>query len=201
MNCVSAHRVANPEKYSVSDAVRKLYPAYDGLESRMKSTTVHLQVYAGTPHAPFQRFLLSRIILDTAHVIPMMLIAMFITNMPPTAALKKHKSPPLLLQTPDLTPGETVLSPVALLPAAEDDPLTSAPPSVPTNPTHFLHMTPFRRGSSLFLQPSKRTSVGHEDEHMDLLARDPGIYHGGWVSILHSSSTHSLNPHRCRQKP
>ena len=51
MGRVRAHRAANPEKYPLSDAVRKLYPAYEGIESKMKPTTVHLQVYDGTPPA------------------------------------------------------------------------------------------------------------------------------------------------------
>ena len=51
MGCVRAHRAANPEKYPVSDAVKKLYPAYEGIESKMKPTMVHLQVYDGTPPA------------------------------------------------------------------------------------------------------------------------------------------------------
>ena len=49
MSCFRAHRAANPEKYPVSDAVKKLYPAYEGIESKMKPTMVHLQVYDGTP--------------------------------------------------------------------------------------------------------------------------------------------------------
>jgi hypothetical protein len=44
----SAHRAANPAKYPVSEEVKKLYPSYEGIEGRMKSTTVHLQVYDGT---------------------------------------------------------------------------------------------------------------------------------------------------------
>ena len=31
----------------MSDAVKKLYPAYEGIESRMKPTMVHLQIYDG----------------------------------------------------------------------------------------------------------------------------------------------------------
>ncbi|KAN0137895.1 hypothetical protein V8E53_004379 [Lactarius tabidus] len=157
----TAHRAANPEKYPLSDAVKKLYSAYEGIESRMKPTMVHLQVYDD-------------------HVIPMTFIATnpakycyraiatfikHLTNMPPTTALQKHK-PRLLLQTSDLTPGETVLSPAALSPVAEDGPPTSAPPSAPTKPTRFSRMT---------------TSVGHEDEYTDLLAGDPIIYHGRWA--------------------
>ncbi|KAF8258131.1 Alpha/Beta hydrolase protein [Lactarius quietus] len=145
----TAHRAANPEKYPVSDA------------SRMKPTTVHLQIYD-----------------DAAHVIPMMFmatnpakycyrsIATFIkhvTNMPPTAKLQKHKP----LQTSDLT-GETVSSPIASSPPAENDPPTTAPPSTPTKPKGFSRMTSsFRRGSSLFSKSSrallaKPESPGHD---------------------------------------
>ena len=59
MSCVRAHRAANPEKYPVSDAVKKLYPAYEGIESKMKPTMVHLQVYDGTPPASSFFFVLN----------------------------------------------------------------------------------------------------------------------------------------------
>lgn len=177
----AAHRAANPEKYPVSDAVKKLYPAYEGIESRMKTTTVHLQVYD-----------------DTAHVIPMMFIAStpakycyraiatfikHVTNMPPTTALQKHKPPPLRT-TSDLTPAETVASPVALTPAVTEDERPSDAPA-PTRPTRLSRMTSsFRRGSSLFSKSSRGTSgVGHADdeEDADVLAGDPVVYHGGWA--------------------
>jgi hypothetical protein len=109
------------------------------------ATSPSLRQYACV-HTPF---LLNRVILDAAHVIPMMFIATNPACYRATIALQKYK-PPLLLQTSDLTAGETVLSPVALLPAAEDDPPRSAPPSAPTKPTRFSRMTSFRRGSSLF---------------------------------------------------
>jgi len=54
-----------------------------------------------------------------------------VTDMPPSAELQKHK-PLLLLQTSDLTPGETVPSPVAQ--SAEDN---SPPPSAPIRATRF----------------------------------------------------------------
>ena len=207
MNFVRAHRAANPEKYPVSDAVKKLYPAYEGIESRMKPTSVHLQIYDGTHclahwdylHFFAQRFLVL-IILDAAHVIPLMFIATtpakycyraiatfikHVTNMPPTTATQKHKP---------LTPGEAVTSPVALPQVAEDGPPTVAPPSAPTRPTRFSRMTSsFRRGSSLFSRSSSETSgVVHTGEHTedaDVLAGDPVVYHGGWVSTLHLSSS------------
>jgi acetyl esterase/lipase len=48
MGCViRAHRAANPEKYPVTDAVKKLYPTFEGIESRMKPTMVHFQIYDG----------------------------------------------------------------------------------------------------------------------------------------------------------
>ena len=47
MGCIRAHRVANPEKFPVSDVVRKQYPIYEGIESMMKPVMVHLQVCEG----------------------------------------------------------------------------------------------------------------------------------------------------------
>ena len=118
-----------------------------------------------------------------------------ITNMPPTAALQKHK-PPLLLQTSDLTPDVMVSSPMALSSVAENNPLPIAPPSAPTRPTRFSRMTSsFRRGSSFFSRSSKGTlGVSHaEDEHaaadVDVLAGDPVVYDGGWVRALLPSSS------------
>ncbi|KAH8984792.1 alpha beta-hydrolase [Lactarius hatsudake] len=178
----TAHRAANPEKYPVSEEVKKLYPAYEGIENKMKPTMVHLQVYD-----------------DAAHVLPLMFIATtpavycyraiatffkHITNMPPTAALQKRKPP--LLQTSDLTP-EIVTPPVALSsPVAEVKQPTVAQPSAPTRPTRFSRMTTsFRRGS-LFPRPERRTS-GAEDA--DALAGDPVVYHGGWAKVNDSNRT------------
>ncbi|KAH9055377.1 Alpha/Beta hydrolase protein [Lactarius vividus] len=169
----TAHRAANPEKYPVSEEVKKLYPAYKGVENRMKPTTVHLQVYD-----------------DAAHVIPLMFIATtpavycyraiatffkHVTNMPPTAALQKRKPP--LLQTSDLIP-EIVISPVGLSsPVAEVKQPTVAQSSAPTRPKRFSRMTTSLR-SSLFSRSEKGTS-GAEDA--DVLAGDPVVYHGGWA--------------------
>ncbi|KAH9020634.1 alpha beta-hydrolase [Lactarius pseudohatsudake] len=170
----TAHRAANPEKYPVSEEVKKLYPAYEGIENRMKPTMVHLQVYD-----------------DAAHVLPLMFIATtpavycyraiatffkHVTNMPPTAALQKRKPP--LLQTSDITP-EIVTSPVALSsPVAEVKQPTVAQPSAPTRPTRFSRMTTSFRRSSLFSKSERGTS-GAEDA--DVLAGDPVVYHGGWA--------------------
>ncbi|KAH9165053.1 Alpha/Beta hydrolase protein [Lactarius sanguifluus] len=170
----TAHRAANPEKYPVSEEVKKLYPAYEGIENRMKPTMVHLQVYD-----------------DAAHVLPLMFIATtpavycyraiatffkHVTNMSPTAALQKRKPP--LLQTSDLTP-EIVTEPVALpSPVAEVKQPTVAQPSAPTRPTRFSRMTTSFRRSSRFPRPERGTS-GAEDA--DALAGDPVVYHGGWA--------------------
>ncbi|KAH8985537.1 Alpha/Beta hydrolase protein [Lactarius akahatsu] len=179
----TAHRAANPEKYPVSDAVKKLYPAYEGIENRMKPTMVHLQVYD-----------------DAAHVIPLMFIAStpavycyraiatfikHVTNMPPTAALQKRKPP--LLQKLDLTPGEIVTSPVALSsPVAEAEEPTVVQPSATTRPKRFSRMTTSFRRSSLFPRAERGTS-GAEDA--DALAGDPVVYHGGWAKEHDSSYT------------
>ncbi|KAH8985536.1 alpha beta-hydrolase [Lactarius akahatsu] len=177
-----AHRAANPEKYPVSEEVKKLYPAYEGIENRMKPTMVHLQVYD-----------------DAAHVIPLMFIATtpavycyraiatffkHITNMPPTAALQKRKPP--LLQTSDLTP-EIVTSPVALSSqVAEVKRPTVAQPSAPTRPTRISRMTTSFRRSSLFSRSERGTS-GAEDT--DVLAGDPVVYHGGWAKENNNGRT------------
>ena len=44
MRCSRAHRPVNLEKYPTSDAVRRLYPVYGEIKSKMKPTMVHLQV-------------------------------------------------------------------------------------------------------------------------------------------------------------
>lgn len=200
---VRAHRAANPEKFPVPDAVKKLYPAYEGIESRMKPTTVHLQVYDGT-HLTHSGstfcFCSASAMLDAAHVLPMMFIATtpakycyraiatfikHITNMPPTAALQKHKAPPLL-RTLDLAPGEIVASPMALSPVEEDErPTAAAQPTSAPRQTRFSRMTSsFRRGSTLFLRGNSSADAENEQaaEHGDVLAGDPVVYHGGWVS-------------------
>ncbi|KAK0462404.1 Alpha/Beta hydrolase protein [Desarmillaria tabescens] len=51
----TAHKAAEPEKYSVREEVRKLYPVPDGIETRYGGTEVHLQVYDDA---------------DTAHTLP-----------------------------------------------------------------------------------------------------------------------------------
>ncbi|KAH9055379.1 hypothetical protein EDB87DRAFT_1333457 [Lactarius vividus] len=180
---VRAHRAANPEKYPVSEEVKNLYPAYKGIENRMKPTMVHLQVYD-----------------DAAHVLPLMFIAStpavycyraiatfikHVTNMPPTAALQKYKPP--LLQTLDLTPGEIVTSPVALSsPAAEAEQPALAQPNATTRPKRFSRMTTSFRRSSLFSK-SEKGSSGADDA--DVLAGDPVVYHGGWAKELDNGRT------------
>ncbi|KAK0225287.1 Alpha/Beta hydrolase protein [Armillaria fumosa] len=47
----TAHKAAKPEKYSVREEVRKLYPALDGIDARYGGTEVHLQVYDGADAA------------------------------------------------------------------------------------------------------------------------------------------------------
>lgn len=44
MGCIRAHRPVNPEKYPASDVVRRPYPVYGEIKSKMKPTMAHLQV-------------------------------------------------------------------------------------------------------------------------------------------------------------
>ena len=44
----------------MSDAVKKLYPAHEAIESKMKPTMVHLQVYDGTPPHTLPTFFVER---------------------------------------------------------------------------------------------------------------------------------------------
>lgn len=46
----TAHKAAEPEKFSVREEVRKLYPALDGIDTRYGGTEVHLQVYDDAAH-------------------------------------------------------------------------------------------------------------------------------------------------------
>ncbi|KAH9066003.1 Alpha/Beta hydrolase protein [Lactarius deliciosus] len=182
----TAHRAANPEKYPVSEEVKKLYPAYKGIENRMKPTMVHLQVYD-----------------DAAHVLPLMFIAStpaiycyraiatfikHVTNMPPTAALQKRKLPPLWMS--DLTLGETVTSPVALSSPVEEveQPILSQP-SATTRPKRLSRMTTSFRRSSLFSKSERSTSGEVRPEDVDVLAGDPVVYHGGWAKENDSNRT------------
>ncbi|KAF9529730.1 hypothetical protein CPB83DRAFT_811822 [Crepidotus variabilis] len=45
-----AHKAAYPERYPIDEQARSLYPVLKGIEDRYKPTSVHLQVYDGTPH-------------------------------------------------------------------------------------------------------------------------------------------------------
>ena len=42
-----AHRAAHPERFPLSDEIKKMYPAFKLVETSMQPTPVHLQVYDG----------------------------------------------------------------------------------------------------------------------------------------------------------
>lgn len=46
-----AHRAAHPEKFPVSEDVKRFYPAFEGIEDRMRATPVHVQIYDGEAFA------------------------------------------------------------------------------------------------------------------------------------------------------
>ena len=43
----SAHKAAHPDRFSIADSTRALYPSLISIEDRCKATSVHLQVYDG----------------------------------------------------------------------------------------------------------------------------------------------------------
>ena len=45
--CHRAHLAAHPEKFPVSEDVRKFYPTFEGIKDKMRATPVHLQIYDG----------------------------------------------------------------------------------------------------------------------------------------------------------
>lgn len=140
---------------------------------------------------------------DTAHVLPLAFIATtpakycyraiatfikHVTNMPPTASLQRH-SEPQVLQPSNITSEETVMSPIALSPLGGDWPASSsqAKERTPSRPKGFSRVTSsFRRGSSLFSKSSRGHSENNTPESEDatevILAGDPTVYDGGWVS-------------------
>ena len=140
---------------------------------------------------------------DTAHVLLLAFIATtpakycyraiatfikHVTNMPPAASLQRHYELPAL-QLSISTPEEIVMSPIASLPLGGDGPAASsrAKERSPSRPKGFSRVTSsFRRGSSLFSKSPRSHSELNtpEDEGAieDILAGDPVVYDGGWVS-------------------
>ncbi|TCD60789.1 hypothetical protein EIP91_009518 [Steccherinum ochraceum] len=139
-----AHKAANPQKYPVTDEVRKIYPALQGIEEKYGPTQVHLQVYD-----------------DAAHVLPVLFsfttpakycyraIASFIkyvTGMAPTGVTDISIGSIPMTESPaavDTSADESI--PVVHLSPAEEEPGSSLPArgSVPRT-----HSTPHLRGSS-----------------------------------------------------
>jgi hypothetical protein len=203
----SAHRAANPTKYPVSEEVKRLYPAYEGIEGRMKSSTVHLQVYDGTPLLSMIFFFSPqcRAILDAAHVVPLAFmgttpakfcyraIATFIkhvTNMPTASKLQRHEEFQVQPSS-DIASQEAVSSPSGLSPQSESRPaapLRAEERSSSRVKYSLRAITSARRGRSYF----SKVSNGHSNpglanegdvEGSDVLAGDPKVYHNRWVSV------------------
>ena len=106
--------------------------------------------------------------------------------MPPTASLQRHKEP-RALRLSGIAPEETVLSPITPSPIGGDRlvaPLQAKQRS-PSQPNSSSHVpSSFRRGTSLFSKSSRSHSDPIEDGAIeDILAGDPIVYNGGWVSV------------------
>ena len=110
-----------------------------------------------------------------------------VTNMPPTVTLQRHKGPPALSPSNIILEEEVVASPIASSPIDEDRPGFSLPAKgrSSSRPKGFSRITSsFRRGSS----KSRRSRVEDENAFEDILAGDPIVYHGTWVSCQGPSS-------------
>lgn len=138
---------------------------------------------------------------DTAHVVPLAFIAStpakycyraiatfikHVTNMPPTAALQRHRKPPVPLRPSSITP-ETVASPIASLPLGGDRPEAPLQGGDRSPPLSKGFASSFRRGSSFFSKsPRSHSDFGNTENKdaidEDVLAGDPIVYYGGWVS-------------------
>ena len=72
-----AHRAAHPERFPLSDEIKKLYPAFKLGETSMQPTPVHLQVYDGIFVLSNMLSTLSKcfsfiIMIDVGHVLPIL---------------------------------------------------------------------------------------------------------------------------------
>jgi hypothetical protein len=195
-----------------------LYPALVGVEGRMQPTAVHLQVYDGThPDQPSHSRVMLQLVVDTAHALPLVFmtttpakycyraIATFIkhvTNMPPTAKFQQHNQP--LVST--ITSEEAATSLNVSSPQGGDD--VAASLQAKERP-HWRFKSISRILSPLRRKHSSRSLKGHsdfdnarDDDANDdiLLAGDPIVYHGRWVSQIcghHPAlSPKNLTPYR-----
>ncbi|KAH9055380.1 hypothetical protein EDB87DRAFT_1333633 [Lactarius vividus] len=46
----TAHRAAHPDKFPLSEDVKRFYPAFEGMKDKMRATAVHLQIYDDAAH-------------------------------------------------------------------------------------------------------------------------------------------------------
>ncbi|KAH0829091.1 hypothetical protein J3R83DRAFT_2555 [Lanmaoa asiatica] len=68
----SAHKAADPARFPLRDAARALYPPLVGIEKRYGHTQVHLQVYDGVHSENRQMQTWTNLLIDTAHVLPVL---------------------------------------------------------------------------------------------------------------------------------
>lgn len=121
-----------------------------------------------------------------------------VTNMPPTASLQRHRVPPALRPS-GIAPEETVISLTASSPLNEERPAapSHAKERSPSRPKGFARVTSsFQGGSSLFSKSSRPNFGNTEDDDAieDILAGDPIVYHGGWVSATSNLVDKVLHP-------
>lgn len=97
----AAHRAAHPERFSVRDETRDMYPAFKHVEKHMRPTPVHLQVYDDVAHVlpvlfPFTtpaKYCYRAVALFCKHVTEMQLAPLSPTGLMPPAGHNFNISP------------------------------------------------------------------------------------------------------------
>ncbi|KAJ3513986.1 hypothetical protein NLJ89_g2641 [Agrocybe chaxingu] len=131
----TAHKAAYPEKYPVTEDARQLYPSLVGIEERHpKPTSVHLQVYDGTPHILPVLFSFTTPAKFCFRGIASFI--KFITEMTPLPIpmTKSGRSTPTVQRTPSLSRRSSLFagfSKSRLEAAAPPSPVTATPTSEP----------------------------------------------------------------------
>lgn len=106
-----ARKAASPDKYTIKDQIKKLYPLLQGIEERHpQSTSVHLQVYDGIQFVLWNDDILKFSLLGACHVLPVLFLfstpakycframarfTRFVTGMPLTPTTASSLSMPI----------------------------------------------------------------------------------------------------------
>ncbi|KAI0260172.1 hypothetical protein BC834DRAFT_902176 [Gloeopeniophorella convolvens] len=180
----AAHRAAHPDQYPVSEETKKMYPAFESIETHLRPTPVHLQVYD-----------------DVAHVLPVLFpfttpgkycyraMALFCKHV---TSMSQAPLSPVLLTPSGHTPAPDFAfsaSPTTLTPREGDGvpPLLGHPAkSRKSLSSGISQVTPGSQDG-----PSEasvdvagpRFGDGSEPHRQETMAGEAGVYQGNWAKI------------------